>query len=250
MHSDAAESVDHDHNGLTATHLSVGYRGRVGSRVVLRDLDLTCRPGELVCLLGANGTGKSTLMRTLGGLQTPMGGTVTLGGRAVHAMSRIERARRLALVLTTRVSVARLSGHELVQAGRASYAGWAGNLNEEDHRVVLWALELTRSDALAAFAHPGYAFDAWAGGFQVRVRARGRARVRAPRTTLAAIWTNRTLERFGYEIMPDGNTELTVDLIGDDAHPRWQLTAARRTSTFDSLSALAAALGASEATSR
>lgn len=346
MRSEAAESVDHDRTGLTATRLSVGYRARAGSRVVLRDLDLAARAGELVCLLGANGTGKSTLMRTLGGLQTPLAGTVALGGRAVHAMSHIERARRLALVLTTRVSVERLSGHELVQTGRAPYTGWAGNLDEEDHRVVRWALELTRSEALVdrpldelsdgerqrlmiaralaqqpqvmlldeptafldaprraeltgmlrdltrgsqiavvlsthdielalrnadvvwlvtpagqliadtpeqlvltgvleeAFPHPSYAFDAWAGGFQVRVRGRGRARVRAPRGTLAAIWTSRTLERFGYQVVPDGNADLTVDLIGDDEHPRWQLTAAGQTSTFDSLSALAAALSA------
>lgn len=71
---------------LEVNGLSAGY----GKRVILRDIDLEVRSGEVVCVLGANGVGKSTLLRTLAGLITPIGGRVDFKGRTIsgHAAHR------------------------------------------------------------------------------------------------------------------------------------------------------------------
>lgn len=79
---------------IAAEGLSIGH----GAQVVGRDLSLTVRPGEIVCLLGPNGCGKTTLFRTLLGLIPPLSGQVLLGGRDLRGLKRAEIARHLAYV--------------------------------------------------------------------------------------------------------------------------------------------------------
>jgi len=83
---------------LTATGLSCGYSD--APQPVLRDLDLAVAEGRLVCVIGSNGVGKSTLARTLAGLLPPQAGEITLQGRALNELSPAERARRISVVLT------------------------------------------------------------------------------------------------------------------------------------------------------
>jgi len=133
---------------LAARGLAVGYAGR-RRRVVLDGVDAELNAGELVCLLGANGTGKSTLLRTLAGLQPALAGSVTLLGEELAGIPAAERARRLAVVLTEPVDAGLLSGYDLVALGRYPHTGWDGRLDPGDHAVVRWALEAT---ATARFA--------------------------------------------------------------------------------------------------
>ena len=124
---------------LTASDLTIGSAGRPPS-VVARGLDLTMRRGELVCLIGPNGVGKSTLMRTLAGMQSPLGGTVQLKDQDLHAMEPAQLARELAVVLTDRVDIELMSARALVEMGRLPHTGWSGALEADDHRVVDEAL--------------------------------------------------------------------------------------------------------------
>jgi ABC-type glutathione transport system ATPase component len=81
------------------THdLAVGY----GRQSVLSHINLAVAPGELVCLLGVNGIGKSTLMRTLAWMQPALGGSVEIDGRDISRMNQGELARKVAVVLTER----------------------------------------------------------------------------------------------------------------------------------------------------
>jgi branched-chain amino acid transport system ATP-binding protein len=73
---------------LEVKGLDAGY----GKRVILRDIDLTVGPGDVVCVLGANGVGKSTLMRTIAGLEDPLKGRVELGGTDVTKLKPYKRA--------------------------------------------------------------------------------------------------------------------------------------------------------------
>ena len=120
---------------LTASDLTIGYPGRP-PHVVARALDLTMRRGELVCLIGPNGVGKSTLMRTLAGMQPPLAGTVRLNDRDLHTMEPDQLARTLAVVLTDRVEIELMRARALVEMGRLPHTGWSGTLDAEDHRVV------------------------------------------------------------------------------------------------------------------
>lgn len=106
--------------------------------------------GEFVCLLGRNGQGKSTLLRTLGGLLPPVSGEVMLHGKAVRTLRGAERARRIAVVLTDRPQVGALGVMELVEMGRQPYTGWAGVLSKDDRRIAAAALEQVGGGHLAS----------------------------------------------------------------------------------------------------
>lgn len=80
---------------LAAHRLSIA----IGQRRLIRDLDATFEPGQIWAVLGANGSGKTSLLHTLAGLRAPAAGTVTLDGRTLDAGSSRERARHIALLL-------------------------------------------------------------------------------------------------------------------------------------------------------
>ena len=135
---------------LTVRHLTVGYPvPRRPPRVVAADLSVDLYPGELVCLLGPNGVGKSTLMRTLVGMQDALEGAVELGGENIVSLPPMALARRVSTVLTERVDVGHLSVYALVALGRYPYTGWAGRLSERDEEVVDWAIRATGASELA-----------------------------------------------------------------------------------------------------
>src|SRR3954464_1634546 len=90
---------------LRTRDLAVGYRTRRARRAVLEHVNLAVRAGELVCLLGPNGIGKSTLLRTLAKMQPALWCSVELGGADVCSITHAELARRLGVVLTERVAV-------------------------------------------------------------------------------------------------------------------------------------------------
>ncbi len=136
---------------LQARGLCIGYAPRGRPRLeVAAHLEVELFTGELVCLLGPNGAGKSTLVRTLAGLQMPLGGEVLLRGGDLHALTESERARLLGLVLTERVDAGNLSAHALAGLGRYPYTGWDGRLSPADEEVVRWALAAVGAGDLAA----------------------------------------------------------------------------------------------------
>jgi iron complex transport system ATP-binding protein len=135
---------------LTTHDLSIGYRiNRRHTETVLSRLNVELRPGEFVCLLGPNGAGKSTLLRTLGGVQAPLGGSAHINDINVHTISKLELARLLSVVLTDRLEVGNLTAYDLVSLGRHPHTGLLGRLSPIDHRVVRWAMHVTRSTPLA-----------------------------------------------------------------------------------------------------
>lgn len=138
--------------GYQAKKKMFGFRSGAGQcrRVVAEKLDLELYPGELVCLLGPNGCGKSTLMRTLAGVQRPLAGRVLLAGSRLDRISAKEAAKKLSLVLTDRVVTGNLSVYSLVALGRYPYTGWTGRLSIDDEKVVRHAIETTGT---RVFAH-------------------------------------------------------------------------------------------------
>lgn len=122
---------------MTAIRLncSIGY----GHRVVVPALDLEIGSGVTV-LIGANGTGKSTLLRTIAGVQRPLGGTVMIGDTDVSAMSRRRLAQTLSFVYTDREVSGGLTVRELVEMGRYPYTGILGRLSAEDREKVNGAM--------------------------------------------------------------------------------------------------------------
>lgn len=135
---------------VEARNLHVGYRTRGKAARPLVEIEhLQLRAGELVCLLGPNGIGKSTLMRTLTGLQPPLAGSIEIGGRPLAALSAHARARRMSMVLTNRFEAANQTVFELAALGRYPHTGWFGRLSSADHALIEWALNATGIQQLA-----------------------------------------------------------------------------------------------------
>jgi iron complex transport system ATP-binding protein len=130
---------------LQAESLTIGYQ----DIPLLSQWTQELRAGEMVCLLGANGVGKSTLMRTLTGMQAALAGSVLIEGRPIDTYPRRELARRLGIVLTERIQAPLFTAYEVVSLGRYPHTGWAGTLAPHDHSVVEESLAAAGAAELA-----------------------------------------------------------------------------------------------------
>ena len=118
---------------ISLSQLSVGY---TLSHPVISDINLELRSGQLVCLIGENGIGKSTLLKTLTGFLPKLKGSLLLGNRDIESFSQRELARQVSIVLTQKPDVQNLTIEEIIGLGRSPYTGFFGRLRAEDRKVV------------------------------------------------------------------------------------------------------------------
>ncbi|MCD8293157.1 MAG: ABC transporter ATP-binding protein [Prevotellaceae bacterium] len=129
--------------------LSIGYPGKGSVKVVASGINADIAGGELTCLLGANGVGKSTLLRTLSAFQPKLSGRIYLLGREIESYSDKQLSRVLGVVLTDKCDLRNMTVTELVGLGRSPYTGFWGLLSKADKEVVARALTLTGISHLA-----------------------------------------------------------------------------------------------------
>ena len=115
---------------------SIGY----GSRTLLREVNATIPKGTLTALIGRNGTGKSTLLRAIAGLNRNYSGGILLDGCPATDMNAPEMARKLAFVTTERTRIANLRCEDVVAVGRAPYTNWIGRMQPQDREIVMRSL--------------------------------------------------------------------------------------------------------------
>ena len=115
---------------------------------MLAQLNATLHAGQLTCLVGANGIGKSTLLRTLAAFQPPISGQMRYYSdeQAVSinlaTLSQARLARLVSVVLTAKPSVENLSVEQIVALGRSPYTNIWGTLRADDRRMVAWAMDV------------------------------------------------------------------------------------------------------------
>lgn len=129
-------ALDTQHTILSTDNLSIGYSSKKAQHVVRSGVNLELKQGQLIGLVGANGIGKSTLLRTLTKVQKPLTGQILLNGKNLSHYSPLDLAKTLSLVLTEKIASKNLSVFELVALGRHPYTDWIGNLNETDISIV------------------------------------------------------------------------------------------------------------------
>lgn len=122
--------------------LGIGYRSKHGVRTVAEGINGSIRGGELTCLLGANGVGKSTLLRTLSAFQPKTAGEVLIQEREISTYSDKELSRLIGVVLTEKPDVRNMTVRELVSLGRSPYTGFWGTCSSADLCVVDEAIAL------------------------------------------------------------------------------------------------------------
>lgn len=157
---------------ITLKNLTIGYRSKHQLRAVASSINASLQSGELTCLIGANGIGKSTLLRTLAGFQPPLDGEIlihkrdilppkassgssegktteeTIGKNAektiekpLSLFSAQELAKEIGVVLTSRIDTPQLTVEEIIGIGRSPYTGFWGNLSAEDKLIVADAIQ-------------------------------------------------------------------------------------------------------------
>ena len=123
---------------------SIGY----GERTLLREVEATIEKGSLTALIGRNGTGKSTLLRAIAGLNRRYAGRILLDGRSAE-LKTTEMAKTLAFVTTERTRIANLKCEDVVAIGRAPYTNWIGRMQEADKEIVMRSLASVGMEAYA-----------------------------------------------------------------------------------------------------
>lgn len=130
---------------ITLHSLTLAY----GPRTLLRDASTQIPARSLTALVGRNGTGKSTLLRTVAGLSAAAGGSVELCGRPLAGLTPQQRATTVSLVATDKVRIANLACEDVVALGRAPYTNWIGRMQQTDRRIVARSLEMVGMSGFA-----------------------------------------------------------------------------------------------------
>ena len=138
---------------LQASQISIGYSHKKEKTIIASNIDLSLRKGKLIALIGANGIGKSTLLRTITGIQKTISGTVFLNGSSIHELDALTLAQNLSVVLTEKLPPSNLTVFELIALGRQPYTNWIGKLTDEDIAKVNEAIGLTQISHLATKKH-------------------------------------------------------------------------------------------------
>ncbi|WP_460219570.1 ABC transporter ATP-binding protein [Psychroserpens sp. MEBiC05023] len=128
---------------LETQQLAIGYTSKNNTSVIAENINIELKQGELIGLVGANGIGKSTLLRTLTTIQQPLNGNIILNGKSLGNYSGVALAKTMSLVLTEQLLSKNLSVYELIALGRQPYTNWVGNLTEKDISVINNCIEQT-----------------------------------------------------------------------------------------------------------
>lgn len=133
---------------LSLDSLKIGYISGRHKNVLLPPLDATANKGELVAVIGRNGIGKSTLLRTLAGLQPSLGGEVSLSGKSLRDYSRTDLALKVGYISTEVVKVTNMRVYDLVALGRFPHTNWTGRIETSDDEIIMNAIENTNMSHL------------------------------------------------------------------------------------------------------
>lgn len=129
---------------LSGKELALGYFHQKVKKEILSDLNFALYSGELTCLLGPNGVGKSTLIKAILGQIHPWKGSIQLDQQSITDYSVEELAKRIAVVLTDPVFPGNMTVGQLIALGRTPHTHWSGKLSSTDREIVEKALADTK----------------------------------------------------------------------------------------------------------
>jgi iron complex transport system ATP-binding protein len=129
---------------IIGVNLSLGYTKQKSKKEILNGLNFSLYAGEMTCLLGPNGVGKSTLIKAILGQLKPFQGDILLNGKSISNFSNQALAKELSVVLTEPFLPGNMTVGQLVSMGRIPHTSWTGKLSEADLQAVSEAMEATK----------------------------------------------------------------------------------------------------------
>lgn len=130
--------------------LSIGYPGKT----LFSGLNLQAEAGELVCVMGPNGIGKSTFLRTISGQQKALAGEILIQGEAINQIDHKSLAKQLSIVSTELIRPAMMRVNDLIKLARFDQSSWAGNLednSQQDLEVIFDSLQIQHLRAKSCY---------------------------------------------------------------------------------------------------
>jgi iron complex transport system ATP-binding protein len=133
---------------LEAKLLAIGYTSGKKQTDVADQISFGLTKGELGAIVGINGIGKSTLLRTLGRVQPKLSGSVMINNKPIESLRSDELATLVSVVLTEPIASKNLTVSQLISLGRHPYTNWIGTLSAEDQSKILKAIEILELESL------------------------------------------------------------------------------------------------------
>ena len=128
---------------LSFDNLEIGFISGRYRHILLPPVKGSAKQGELIAVIGKNGIGKSTFLRTITGLQPLIAGDLKLEGKSISEYPRIKLAEKVGYISTEIVRVSNMRVYDLVSLGRYPYTNWFGRISEEDDNIITDAIEKT-----------------------------------------------------------------------------------------------------------
>lgn len=137
-------SSEGQHITLAIKDLSIGYK----NLTVASEISFDALSGELIGIVGINGIGKSTLLRTLGKIQPELSGSISIDGKPLNSLDTGALASEISIVLTEPIASKNLTVQELIALGRQPYTNWIGTLTELDKSKITEATQMLQLEDL------------------------------------------------------------------------------------------------------
>lgn len=131
-------------NFFATENLKVGYK----NTVVVDRINIDLNKGEIICLLGPNGCGKSTILKTITDHIKRIGGSMTVLGKDLNHLSIKNKAKEMSVVLTERINPGMMLAEEVVAIGRYPHTNYFGKLNKKDLEIINESIEIVEGEKL------------------------------------------------------------------------------------------------------
>ncbi|MCF6350772.1 MAG: ABC transporter ATP-binding protein [Flavobacteriaceae bacterium] len=127
---------------IKTTNLDIGYASKKRQNSIAQNINIEITSPKLICLIGENGIGKSTLLRTLSKVQPKLKGEIIINNKNLNHYTAATLSQKIGLVLTEKVPPSNLTVYELIALGRQTYTNWVGTLTDLDKQKIEVAINL------------------------------------------------------------------------------------------------------------
>ena len=133
---------------LKTINLNIGYTSKKKQTSLAKNINIEVNNAKLICLIGKNGIGKSTLLRTISSIQNKLDGEILIDNQNIENFNTTDLSKKISIVLTEKIPANNLNVYELIALGRQNYTNWIGTLTKKDKQQIDNAINLCKIEDL------------------------------------------------------------------------------------------------------